>query len=153
MKRMYLPLSALGLAFLTLSGIAVLAPLWAQTGRCGEEYDRINRALAGFDILAVAPPGAVPRGERTASCDTDDYFASIGLSYRPDRRHDSLQEVETFYRSAALRHGWKIVPAEDSPNGEECVIKEVAGDPVNLSVWFPPDAAGDYDVSVSTWPC
>lgn len=41
---------------------------------------------------------------------------------------------------------------EDSPEGEECVVKGAEGAQVEMSVWFPPDAGGDYSVSVSTWP-
>ncbi|WP_431894676.1 hypothetical protein [Nonomuraea sp. bgisy101] len=141
-------------AFLAVIGIVASPVLTFVTeGRCGEEYDRIDEALVPFDILDARPPGAVPHGERGSGCDTDDYFASVDRSYRPARQQTSQEDVVSYYRAIALRHGWQVVSGEGSPDGEECVVKGVEGSQVQMSVWFPPDAGGDYSVSVSTWPC
>ncbi len=153
MKKAYL---AVVFAFLAVIGVVTFPAfsyVMANRSECGEEYNIIDKALASFDILNARPPGAVPRGERGSSCDTDDYFASVSRSYRPTKQQ-TLEDVQSYYRAIALQQGWKVVvSSEEFSDGEDCVVKAIEGSQVNLSVWFPPEAKGDYHVSVSTWPC
>lgn len=121
--------------------IPVVPWMWDDWRRCGATYDRIEEALTPVDLLELRPPGAIARGERESHCDTDDHFASVGQSYHPGPLRGKL---ESYYRDAALRHGWQRV-------ADEAYCFEKAG--INLSLSFPPEAGGEYIVSVSSSSC
>ncbi|MFF5210301.1 hypothetical protein [Streptosporangium sp. NPDC000396] len=143
-------------SFLAVAGL-VAAPLIGGSGEhrrvCGENYDRIEAALASFDAL-----NAIPAGKPDRSCtDTDDHHATISRSYYLPEQHGSPKDVGSLYRDLALRNGWKLLPTEGSTEGSagepRCMVKEVEGVEVNLEVWSASKSKDTYEVSASTWPC
>ncbi|GAA2205563.1 hypothetical protein GCM10009850_010210 [Nonomuraea monospora] len=154
MKRVFSWVLVAVASLLALAGIAVvplLSESWEHETVCEKNFDRIETALASFDVLATAPAGTTPDGERDRSCtDTDDHHASISRSYRPAGEHSSRKDIESFYRDLALRNGWKPLSA-DEPT---CMAREVDGAEVGLEVWFDPESKDtSYAVIASTWPC
>ncbi|MEU6791893.1 hypothetical protein ABZ907_09365 [Nonomuraea wenchangensis] len=154
MKRVFRWGLTVAASLLVVAGLAVM-PLLSESREheriCEENFDRIETALASFDVLDAAPAGAAPDGDPDRSCtDTDDHHATISRSYRSTGRHGSREHVESFYRELALRHGWRLLPVGDSA----CVAREVDGAEVSLEVSSDlrsEDAS--YVVSASTWPC
>ncbi|MGW6504465.1 hypothetical protein [Nonomuraea angiospora] len=151
MKRMVLIAVFLLLGLAGVAVIPMVAYAWKYEHVCDEPYERVEQVLATFDVLAAHPSGAVAQGARESSCDSDDPFASVEQSYRmaPGGRRE---DVVAHYREIALRHGWKAIAA-DSPDQEECLVKEVGDDKVNLTVDFGAGVDADYRVGVDTWPC
>ncbi|MFI6814726.1 hypothetical protein ACIBG7_20100 [Nonomuraea sp. NPDC050328] len=134
---------AFALGFATL---ALLSPWgWNHRGVCETNFESVEAALAPFDLLRAAPPGAIPLGSPGRSC--DDHHAAVSRTYLPP--NGSRAGVEAFYQCLAARHGW-----QPHPHDPECMVKEVDGTEVEFDVWFDPESTENtYTVTASTWPC
>ncbi|MBM2614502.1 hypothetical protein JIG36_02885 [Actinoplanes sp. LDG1-06] len=113
---------------------------------CSDRDVRLGPVLAQEPVLAEQPDGAIRLGD-FSGCDDDDGFAYAGRSYRSDLSRD---EVLTFYRAAAEKHGWTWA-GDGTPvpstglvisAAQACFTKVIDDADAHLSVWFPADFNG-----------